>query len=51
VAVYWPPAQGLFEFGALHWQDLAVCVGASVLSLLLLEALKARWMVLQRPGI
>ncbi|RPI57943.1 MAG: cation-translocating P-type ATPase, partial [Lysobacterales bacterium] len=43
VAVYWPPAQGLFKFGALHWQDLAVCVAASLLGLLLLEALKARW--------
>ena len=43
VAVYWPPAQGLFKFGALHWQDLAVCAGAGLFSLLLLEGLKANW--------
>ena len=43
VAVYWPPAEGLFNFGALHWKDLAVCAVAGGFSLLLLEGLKAKW--------
>jgi Ca2+-transporting ATPase len=42
-AVYWPPAQALFHFGRMHGDDLAWCIGAGVLSLLLLEALKSRW--------
>lgn len=42
-ALWWPPAQGLFRFGSLHWDDLAVGVAASLLSLPLLEAVKSRW--------
>jgi Ca2+-transporting ATPase len=42
-AVFWPPAQALFHFGRLHWDDLGVCAVAGIGSLLLLEALKARW--------
>ena len=41
IAIYWQPAQSLFHFGQLHWDDLAVCAAASLLSILLLEALKA----------
>lgn len=41
IAVYWQPAQSLFHFGQLHWDDLAVCAAASLLSIFLLEALKA----------
>ena len=41
IAIYWQPAQSLFHFGQLHWDDLAVCAAASLLSIFLLEALKA----------
>lgn len=42
-AVFWPPAQSLFHFGQLRWDDLAVCVVAGFFSLLILEALKSQW--------
>jgi Ca2+-transporting ATPase len=42
VAVYWPPAQSLFHFGKLHWDDLAVCLAVGTVSLIGLEALKSR---------
>jgi Ca2+-transporting ATPase len=42
-AVFWPPARSLFHFGRLHWDDLALCAVAGFFSLLILEALKARW--------
>jgi P-type Ca2+ transporter type 2C len=43
MAVYWPPAQTLFRFGRLHWDDLAIALAAGLFSMLLLEALKSRW--------
>ena len=43
VALFWPPAQSLFHFGKLHWNDLAVCGAVGVASLFVLEALKSRW--------
>lgn len=43
VAIYWPPAQRLFHFSQLHVDDLAICIGASVISLLVLEGIKAKW--------
>jgi len=42
-AVFWRPAQELFHFGRLHWDDLAVCAVAGFFSLLLLEAIKSLW--------
>ncbi|MEQ1740494.1 MAG: HAD-IC family P-type ATPase [Methyloglobulus sp.] len=42
-AVYFPPAQLLFHFDKLHWDDLGVCIFASFLSVLLLEAIKSLW--------
>jgi P-type Ca2+ transporter type 2C len=42
-ALLWPPAQALFHFGQLHWDDLAFGLGVGLLSLLMLEALKSRW--------
>jgi P-type Ca2+ transporter type 2C len=42
-AVLWPPAQSLFHFGRLHWDDLSVCAGAGFFSLLLLETIKSIW--------
>lgn len=43
VSVFWPPARALFRFGQPHWDDFGVALGVGVLSLLGLEALKARW--------
>ena len=42
VAVYWQPAQSLFHFGKLHWNDLAVCLVVGAVSLVGLEVLKSR---------
>lgn len=43
VAVFWRPAQVLFQFGGLQWDEFAVAAGAGLLSLLLLEGIKALW--------
>jgi Ca2+-transporting ATPase len=43
LAVSWPPAEAIFRFGPLHLDDLAICFGAGVGVLLVLEAVKARW--------
>ena len=43
IAVFWPPAQSLFHFGKLHWNDLAVCLSVGVVSLVGLEAIKSRF--------
>ena len=43
IAVFWRPAQLLFHFGQLHWDDLAVCMVAGFFSLLLLEGIKSLW--------
>jgi Ca2+-transporting ATPase len=42
VAIYWQPAQSLFHFGKLHWNDLAVCLAVGAVSLVGLEALKSK---------
>jgi Ca2+-transporting ATPase len=42
VAIYWQPAQTLFHFGKLHWNDLAVCLGVGAISLVGLETLKSK---------
>ncbi|MDP3332914.1 MAG: cation-translocating P-type ATPase [Methylococcaceae bacterium] len=50
-AVFWPPAQKLFHFGQLHWDDLGICAIAGFVSLLLLEAIKSLWFRVDRkPG-
>jgi P-type Ca2+ transporter type 2C len=43
ISLFWPPASALFRFGTLHGDDLAMCMVAGFLSLLLLEAIKGRW--------
>ncbi len=43
IAVFWKPAQRLFHFGPLHWNDLAVCAGAGLLSWIGLELIKSLW--------
>jgi len=42
VAVYWQPAQSLFHFGRLHWNDLAICLAVGAISLVGLEGLKSK---------
>ena len=54
VAVYWPPAQSLFHFGKLHWNDLAVCLAVGTVSLVGLEVLKSRLLkvsTVNRPNV
>ncbi|MBK8817271.1 MAG: HAD-IC family P-type ATPase [Methylococcaceae bacterium] len=41
--IYFPPAQLLFHFDKLHWDDLGVCLATGFFSLLLLEAIKFIW--------
>ncbi len=43
LSLLWPFAQGLFRFGPLHVDDLAVTVGAGVLLLVVLEVVKPFW--------
>ncbi len=43
LAVSWPPAEQLFHFGPLHPDDLGICAGAGIVSLLVLELLKPVW--------
>jgi Ca2+-transporting ATPase len=40
IAIYWGPAQRLFQFGPLHIDDLAVCLLAGAVLIALLEASK-----------
>jgi Ca2+-transporting ATPase len=42
IALYWPPAQRLFHFGRLHWNDLGICLLVGAASLVGLEVLKSR---------
>jgi|SRR5450631_881216 len=41
IAIFWPPAQSLFHFGKLHWNDLAVCLVVGAVSLIGLEVLNS----------
>jgi Ca2+-transporting ATPase len=43
IAVFWKPAQSLFHFGRLHWNDLTVCAAVGAMSLIVLEVLKSKW--------
>jgi P-type Ca2+ transporter type 2C len=43
LTLLWPFASGLFRFGPLHTDDLALTVGAAAALLLLLELLKPLW--------
>jgi len=43
MSLVWPPAQRLFRFGHLHWDDVAVCLVVGCLSLFGLEYLKSVW--------
>jgi len=43
LSLLWPFAQGLFRFGPLHLDDLAVTVGAGAVVLVLMEVVKPLW--------
>lgn len=43
LTLLWPFASGLFHFGPLHLDDLALTLGAGVLVLVFLELLKPLW--------
>jgi len=43
LVLLWPPAQMLFRFGPLHAGDVAICLGAGIATLGILEALKPIW--------
>jgi len=42
LVVSWRPAQSLFRFGTLRWEDLAVCLAVGAFSLIGLEGLKSK---------
>jgi P-type Ca2+ transporter type 2C len=43
LTLLWPVARDLFHFGPLHLDDIAVTMGAGVLTLVVLEFLKGVW--------
>jgi P-type Ca2+ transporter type 2C len=43
LTLLWPFAQGLFRFGPLHWDDLALTIAAGAIVLVVLEVLKPIW--------
>ncbi len=43
LTLLWPMARGLFRFGPLHVDDLAISLGAGVAVLVLLEVIKHFW--------
>jgi P-type Ca2+ transporter type 2C len=43
LTLLWPFASGLFRFGPLHWDDLALTFAAGVVVLAVLELLKPIW--------
>lgn len=43
LTLLWPFASGLFRFGPLHWDDLALTLAAGAIVLFILEVLKPIW--------
>jgi P-type Ca2+ transporter type 2C len=50
LTLLWPSARGLFRFGPLHWDDLALTLGAGALVLVVLEVLKPIWRTRLEPS-
>ena len=50
VTVFWPPARGLFRFGALDPQWLVIPLGAGMAVMAILELLKSIWRAATRSG-
>ncbi len=49
-AVVWGPARSLFHFGAPRWRTLLVGAAAGIISLVVLEAIKALWFGVSADG-
>jgi P-type Ca2+ transporter type 2C len=43
LTLLWPLARGLFRFGPLHFDDLAVTLGVGIMVLVFLEVIKPLW--------
>jgi P-type Ca2+ transporter type 2C len=43
IVLLWLPARNLFQFGPLHFDDVAICLGAGLLTLIALDLLKPLW--------
>jgi cation transport ATPase len=43
LALFWLPARALFRFGPLHLDDLTVCLGAGLATIIGLDLLKPLW--------
>ena len=41
IVIFWQPARKLFHFGEFNGHLFALCIGASVVTLLILEAIKS----------
>jgi P-type Ca2+ transporter type 2C len=50
LTLLWPFASGLFRFGPLHWDDLALTLAAGALVLVVLEFLKPIWRAQLEPS-
>ena len=48
VALYWPPAQNLFRFGPLHWDDLAICAAIGLTVIAAMELAKGLFLRIQQ---
>jgi P-type Ca2+ transporter type 2C len=43
IVLLWLPARDLFRFGPLHGDDVAICLGAGLLTLVALDLMKPLW--------
>ena len=43
IVLLWLPARALFRFGPLHFDDVAICFGAGLATLVALDLLKPIW--------
>lgn len=43
IVLLWLPARNLFQFGPLHFDDVAICLGTGLLTLIALDLLKPLW--------
>ena len=51
LTLLWPFASELFRFGPLHWDDLALTLGAGAVVLVVLEVIKPIWRARLETGI
>jgi Ca2+-transporting ATPase len=51
LTLLFPPVSALFRFGPLHLDDLALTLGAGIVVLVSLEALKSAWRGRPAPAL